>query len=65
MAKTTNTESAPRGHKIMTAHGVDTASGMKLNDEEAKFGKEMGGSVTNLGHSLSGASAVQTLKGGK
>jgi hypothetical protein len=44
------------GQKIMSAYPQDTAGGHELpNTRGGKFG----GSTTNLGHSLNGASAVQ------
>lgn len=50
-----------RGQVVKTATGRDDSS-YKVNDKEARMGKEMGGSKTNLSHSLSGASAVQNAK---
>jgi hypothetical protein len=44
------------GQKIMSAYPQDTASNHKLENTR---GGSMGGSTTNLGHSLNGASAVQ------
>lgn len=50
------TESMPRGDKISVSYPQDNAGNMKLPNET---GGKMGGSPTNLAHSLSGASAVQ------
>ena len=55
---------AARGQTIVTSHGLDNASSMKVNDQEARMGREMGGSTTNLSHSISGGSAVQQVKKG-
>lgn len=46
------------GQKIVTGTGRDDSS-YKVNDREAREGKKMGGGVSNLSHSLTGASAVQ------
>lgn len=62
--KNSSTMSGVRGQKVMAATGRDDSS-YKVNDGQAKNGKEMGGGPSNLGHSLSGASAVQNAKGGK
>jgi len=43
-----------RGQKILSAYPLDT-SDMELPDEQ---GGKMGGSVTNVAHSLKGASVV-------
>jgi hypothetical protein len=43
------------GGKIRTSYPRDNASSHKLPNTR---GKSMGGSTTNLGHSLTGASAV-------
>jgi hypothetical protein len=43
-----------RGQKILSAYPLDT-SDMELPDER---GAKMGGSVTNVAHSLKGSSAV-------
>lgn len=48
------TQNIGKGQKIVTSHGRDDSS-LKM-DKSYK----MGGSTTNLDHSLSGASAVQT-----
>lgn len=48
--------------KIKTAHPPDNSGSHKLPNTK---GGKMGGSTTNLGHSLSGASAVQTGSGSK
>jgi len=50
------TSSLPRGDKDNVSYPQDNAGGMKLPNET---GGKMGGSTTNLSHSLSGASAVQ------
>lgn len=47
------------GGIIKTAHGQDNVHGVSLPDT---MGGKMGGSTTNLDHSLSGASAVQRSK---
>ncbi len=49
------TSSMPMG-KDKVSYPQDNAGGMKLPNET---GGKMGGSTTNLSHSLSGASAVQ------
>jgi len=54
--------SAGRGQTIKAATGRDDSS-HKVNNGEAMKGRAMGGGVSNLAHSLSGASAVQTAKG--
>lgn len=61
MSKSEQSKGA-RGQIIKTAHGRDDSS-YKVNDKEARDGKSMGGGVDNLAHSLSGASAVQHVKG--
>jgi hypothetical protein len=48
------------GQKLVTGTGRDDSS-YKVNDGEARNGKKMGGGITNLSHSLSGASAVQGM----
>lgn len=50
------TSSMPDGFKDKVAYPQDNSGGHKLPNET---GKKMGGSTTNLSHSLSGASAVQ------
>lgn len=50
------TRSLPRGDNLKTSYPPDNVSGMKLPNTT---GDKMGGSPTNLSHSLSGASAVQ------
>lgn len=50
------TKSLPRGDKLETSFPQDNAGNMKLPDTT---GGKMGGSPTNLAHSLTGASAVQ------
>jgi hypothetical protein len=50
------TSSMPDGFKDKVSYPQDNAGNMKLPEET---GCKMGGSVTNLSHSLSGASAVQ------
>lgn len=52
-------EKAGEGQTIRRAHGMDNAGGLDLPNT---FDNKMGGSVTNLSHSLTGASAVQTGK---
>lgn len=54
--------SGARGQKIVRSTGRDDSS--FGNDENFKGGK-MGGSTSNLGHSLTGAGAVQHVKGEK
>jgi hypothetical protein len=44
------------GQKIMSAYPQDNAGNFTVKDT---MGCAMGGGVTNLGHSLNGASAVQ------
>lgn len=51
-----------RGQVVKTATGRDDSGDAGVNDTEARDGKKMGGSKTDLSHSLSGSSAVQ--KGG-
>lgn len=53
--KTTKTESAARGQSIRTDYGRDNSS----HDLKNTMGGKMGGSTTNLAHSMSGASAQQ------
>jgi hypothetical protein len=48
--------SLPNGYRDKVSYPQDNASNMKLDDTT---GCKMGGGVTNLGHSLTGASAVQ------
>ena len=62
--KNSYTKSGVRGQTVMCATGRDDSS-HKVNESEAMKGREMGGGMDNLGHSLSGASAVQNAKGGK
>lgn len=50
------TKSLPRGDKLETSFPQDNAGNVKLPDTT---GGKMGGSVTNLAHSLTGTSAVQ------
>jgi hypothetical protein len=45
-----------RGQTVVTSYGRDNSS---MEVPNAK-GKDMGGGITNLSHSLSGASAVQS-----
>lgn len=52
-------ESVPGG-TMMTATGQNNVHGVDLPNT---LGGKMGGSTTNLAHSLSGASAVQRAKG--
>lgn len=63
MASNSGTMKGARGQTIKTATGRDDSS-YPLNDKESRQGKEMGGSMTDVSHSLSGASAVQHVKGG-
>lgn len=60
-SKGTVVTSAGNGYKDNASYPQDNAAGMKLPNET---GGKMGGSVTNLSHSLSGASAVQRGSGG-
>lgn len=62
MSKDTETSKAPRGQKLVETFGKDTAS-MGVNENEARHGRSMGGGTDNLAHSLTGASAVQHVKG--
>lgn len=48
-----------KGQTIKSAFPQDNAGNVDLPDTK---GGKMGGGVTNLGHSLSGASAVQKTK---
>lgn len=65
MAKTSETTAGGRGQKINRSFGRDDSS-MPLNDAQSRNGGEMGGSTTNLSHSMTGGSAVQSVKkGGK
>jgi hypothetical protein len=50
------TSSLPRGDKDNVSYPQDNAGNMDLPNTK---GGKMGGSTTNLSHSLSGASAVQ------
>lgn len=50
------TSSMPNGQKDNVSYPQDNSGNMKLPNET---GGKMGGSCTNLSHSLSGASAVQ------
>lgn len=50
------TSKMPDGFKDCVSYPQDNAGNVKLPNET---GGKMGGSVTNLSHSLSGASAVQ------
>jgi hypothetical protein len=50
------TSAAGAGFKDKASYPQDNAGGMKLPNTT---GGKMGGSTTNLSHSLSGASAVQ------
>lgn len=52
-------ESMPGG-TMKIATGQDNVHGVSLPD---KLGGKMGGSTSNLSHSLTGASAVQRAKG--
>lgn len=45
-----------RGQTVVTSHGRDNSS----MDVPNGMGKSMGGGISNLSHSLSGASAVQS-----
>jgi hypothetical protein len=54
-SKNVETSKADRGQTIVRSFGRDNSS----HDVPNSHGKEMGGSTTNLSHSLSGASAVQ------
>lgn len=57
--KTVTSEAVARGQKIVTSFGRDNSS-HQLPDT---MGGKMGGSPTNISHSLSGASAVQRQSG--
>ena len=61
MAKTVDTKSQPMGNKMVRSFGADNASGIPLNDKESRDGRKMGGSTTNLAHSLSDDSATQKV----
>lgn len=52
------------GSGMIESFGRDDSSMNVGSDKEATKGREMGGSVTNLKHSLSGSSAVQKVGGG-
>lgn len=54
----------PRGQVVIRSTGRDDSSydANEAGDDDFK-GRKMGGSVTNLDHSLTGASAVQHVKG--
>jgi hypothetical protein len=60
--KTSYDKSGVRGQTVKCATGRDDSS-YKVNDREAREGREMKGGKDNLSHSLSGASAVQNAKG--
>lgn len=62
MASNSGTMKGARGQTIKTATGRDDSS-HPLNDKESRDGKAMGGSMTDISHSLSGSSAVQHVKG--
>lgn len=64
MSKNVEKSKGARGQTIGRSFGRDDSS-YPVDDGQAKNGKEMGGSTTNLGHSLSGASAVQRGTGSK
>lgn len=51
--------------KMIEGYGVDNASSIPLNDKESREGRKMGGSTSNLAHSLKGSSAVQEVTRGK
>jgi hypothetical protein len=65
MKASANTEikSGPRGTKVVTSSGRDDSSCDIGQGKESFTGGKMGGSATNLSHSLEGASAVQHVKG--
>lgn len=63
MGKYSDSEKGMRGQTVQCATGRDDSS-YKLNDKEARKGKEMGGGMSDVSHSLSGTSAVQHVKGG-
>jgi hypothetical protein len=61
--KNCETSKGPRGQTIVRPFGRDDSSFTSgISDAKSKNG-DAGGSPTNLGHSLSGASAVQTGTG--
>jgi len=64
MSKTSYSEGGVRGQTVKCATGRDDSS-HKVDDKVAREGREMGGGMNNLSHSLSGASAVQNTKGKK
>lgn len=55
--------SGPRGQKVVRSFGRDDSSADVGSNEMSMNGAKMGGGVSNLGHSVSGASAVQHVKG--
>lgn len=59
--KYVETDKGARGSMIGRPFGPDDSS-FPLNDKEARNGRKMGGSVTNVAHSLPGASANQKAK---
>lgn len=59
--KTTKGANVGGGGSILHAFPQDNVHGVDLPD--CHYGEPMGGSETNLSHSLSGASAVQRQKG--
>lgn len=63
MGSNSGTVKGVRGQVVKTATGRDDSS-YPLNDKESRMGKEMGGGMNDVSHSLSGASAVQHVKGG-
>jgi hypothetical protein len=65
MSKNCETTKGPRGQTIARSFGRDDSSfSSGISDDQSKNGKA-GGSATNLGHSLSGAAAVQHVSGEK
>lgn len=54
-------KSGARGQKVATSSGRDDSS-YGGTGKESFVGGKMGGGVTNLAHSLSGAAAVQHVK---
>ena len=60
--KTSFEKSGRGGQIVKSATGRDDSS-FPINDQEARVGRKMGGGLDNLSHSLTGASAVQGVRG--